>query len=262
MKLSEIFSVLEREIAPASLSAEYCEKYGMHDNSGVIIDCGELVNGVLFSLDFSPSAVREAKLAGYNLIVTHHPAIFRGVSRINVPEDSFSACLAECLRGGISVISMHLNFDCAPRGIDYHLMRGLGGEREEAVMDMLPHGGYGRVFAVGEKSFEEFADGVRSVFSTERCRFYAAGGRVKKVASFCGAGADERAAAFAVKNGADTVVSADMKHHIVTALLDAGINVADMTHYASEFYGFARIYAAIKQKLGIASALFTDGRLL
>ena len=261
MKLSDIFAVLEG-VAPVAVSDEMAPSLGFKDNSGIIIDCGREVTRALFALDFSPRAVSQAEEVGADLIVTHHPAIFAGVRRIHTAADPLSDSIAKCLKGGISVVSMHLNFDAAPRGIDYFLMRGLGGEREEAVLDSPSGGAYGRVYPVREQTFEQFAAQVKKEFNTERCRFYKSGKTVKKVASFCGAGADERAIAFAAANGADTFVSADMKHHQICALTEAGLNVVEMTHYASEIYGLARIYAEIKDSLGVPSSIFIDGRLL
>ena len=75
MKLKDIFEKLEG-VAPVALSDEFCRKYKMYDNSGIIIDCKEEIVGALFSLDLSFKAIEEAKRQGFNLIVTHHPAIF------------------------------------------------------------------------------------------------------------------------------------------------------------------------------------------
>ena len=156
---------------------------------------------------------------------------------------------------------MHLNFDAAPRGIDAWLMRGLGGEREEEVMNVLSDGGYGRLFRVEEQPFERFCKAVSKEFSTGRCRFYGSG-VTKKVASFCGAGCDDDSVAFAVSRGADTFVSADIKHHHIAALANAGLNVIEMTHYASEFYGFSRIYAELKGVYPFPCVLHREDALL
>lgn len=255
MKLTEIFKKLEK-IAPVSLSDEFCKKYGMYDNSGIIIDSGNDVKGALFSLDLSTNAVHEALKHGYNLIVTHHPAIYGGVSRINSDEPIFG-----CIKNGISVISMHLNFDAAPEGIDYHLMHGLGGQNAE-ILDEVSNGGYGRVYEVKPQTFEIFAKQVKKTFSG-RALFYGDKQRVvKKVASFCGAGYDDKALAFAVSNGADVFASSDLKHHEITALLERGLNVIHLTHYSAENYGFNKIYNKISTGLDIPSAYFCDTDLL
>ena len=261
MKLTDIFAVLEG-VASVSVSDEMSAVLGFKDNSGIIIDSGKDVTRAIFALDFSPQTVTKAEQEGADLIVTHHPAIFAGVRRIHTTSDPLSDSLARCLKGGISVVSMHLNFDAAPRGIDYFLMRGLGGEREKAVLETHKGGAYGRVYDVNGQTFEKFAAHVGKEFCTERCRFYGTGKNVRRVASFCGAGADERAIAFAIANGADTFVSAEIKHHHICALTQAGLNVVEMTHYASEIYGLGRIYSEIKDSLGVPSSFFVEDGLL
>ena len=70
MKLTAILKKLE-EVAPVALSDRFCKTYSMYDNSGIIADCGADINGAVFSLDLSDSAVAEAEKRGYNLIVRH-----------------------------------------------------------------------------------------------------------------------------------------------------------------------------------------------
>ena len=256
MKLTEIFKELET-IAPVALSDEFCRKFKMYDNSGIIIDCKEDIKGALFSLDLSFKAIDEAKKRGYNLIVTHHPAIFGGISRISADD-----VIGTCIRSGISVISMHLNFDAAPYGIDYHLMCGLGGEKAE-VLDEIQGGGYGRVYSVREVKFGELENTVRKNFNTERALFYGDKERsVKKVASFCGAGCNNEAIEFAKRCGVDVFVSSDMKHHEIAALIGMGINVIHLTHYSAENYGFNKIYTHISSAFSIPAAFFADKDLL
>ncbi len=261
MKLKEVFAILE-SVAPVSLSDEFCKKYSMYDNSGVILRLSEEVNGALFTLDFSPAAVKQAVKGGYNLIVTHHPAIYGGISRIDEFSDPQSAAIAECIKNGISVISMHLNFDAAPEGIDYHLMRGLGGSECE-VLAPVSGGGYGRLYKVEKQLFSDYFKKVCKEFNTNRALAYGDDKKaITRVASFCGAGCDDRAIKFAANGGADVFVSSDMKHHEITALVQRGINVIHLTHYSAENYGFEKIYQKIKGGFKVKTAYFTDGGML
>ena len=256
MKLTEIFEKLET-IAPVALSDEFCRKYKMYDNSGIIIDCKEEITGALFSLDLSFKAIEEAKKRGFNLIVTHHPAIFGGISRISADD-----VIGTCLKSGISVISMHLNFDAAPNGIDYHLMCGLGGKKAEILED-VQGGGYGRVYSVNGIKFSELEKAVCKNFKTQRALFYGEKSKnVKKIASFCGAGSNNTAIEFAKTNNADVFVSSDMKHHEIAALLGMGINVIHLTHYSAENYGFNKIYTQISSAFTVPTAYFADEDLL
>lgn len=255
MKLAGILKILEDKVAPVALSDELCKKFGMYDNSGVIADCGDEIVGVTFSLDLSRGAIAEAKRRGHNLIVTHHPAIYGGISRINYADP-----IAECVKCGISVISMHLNFDCAPRGIDYHLMKGLGGGNAK-ILIKLSDGGYGRVYDIEPFPFFIYVEEIKIAFQSERVLAYGENKLIKKVASFCGAGCDDNAIAFATESGVDAFVSSDMKHHEIAELLRRGINVIVLTHYASENYGFGKIYNEISTDLPVPSAYHDDAEL-
>lgn len=262
MKVEDVFAFLEKEVAPVALSDEFCAKNKMYDNSGIIINCGGEVKGALFTLDLTDKAVEMAKASGFNLIVTHHPAIFGGITRFDLTDSPQSKTLAECMNKGISVISMHLNFDAAPQGIDYYLCKGLGGDSAE-IAAPLSCGGYGRVYSVAPISFKDFVEKVKKEFATEKVITYGEENKkVSRVASFCGAGCDDYNMRFAANGGADVFVSSDMKHHEILALTQRGIAVIVLTHYASENYGFEKIYLKIKDGLKVKSAYFTDTALL
>ena len=262
MKVEDVYALLEKEVAPVSLSDEFCSKHKMYDNSGIIINCGSQVTGVLFTLDLTQEAVAQAKALGFNLIVTHHPAIYGGISSFDLTDNPQAKTLAECMNGGISVISMHLNFDAAPQGIDYYLCKGLGGENAE-IAAPLSNGGYGRAYSVATVALKDFVKKVKKEFSAEKVITYGEDyKKISRVASFCGAGCDDYNMDFAAKGGADAFVSSDMKHHEILALRQRGIAVIVLTHYASENYGFEKIYLKIKDGFKVKSEYFTDTALL
>lgn len=264
MTVEEALKILEDNIAPVKLSDDFCARYKMYDNSGIIVNCGQAVSGVLFTLDLSVAAIVQAKSHGYNLIVTHHPAIYGGISAFDLTRDSHAQALAMCLNNGISVISMHLNFDVAPQGIDYHLMRGLGGGNEQVdILASVEGGGYGRCYSVPEKTFAQFVSEAKRTFATNRVTSYGRGEReIKTIASFCGAGCDDNAISFAKEKKADVFVSSDLKHHQIAELVDSGLYVIQLTHYCAETFGFKEIYLQIKQKLQVLSTFYADERFM
>ncbi len=258
MRLTEIFKIAD-EIAPFALSKEWCELNQGYDNSGILLDCGEEITKIFFSLDLSMLAIERAKLFGAQLIMTHHPAIYTPLKSLKAGGEGKE--ILSCARAGISVISSHINLDCAKGGIDESLMNGLGGERALCLSEPLSGGGYGRVFEVEETPLQNYVEAVKRKFHTDRVTVY--GDRpVRKVACFCGGGMEERSVAFAAQNGADTFVSSDGKHHLVTAAVESGMNVLLLTHYAAEVYGFHRYYEKIKEKSGVPCEFFADGRYL
>lgn len=259
MKLNDLFKRLEA-VAPVSVSDELCKKYGLYDNSGIILNCCTDVCGVLFTLDLTLNAVDYARSCGFNAIVTHHPAIYGGISRLDAMSDPQAAAIAACLKNGISVISMHLNFDAAESGIDYYLMRAVGGSKAKQHLT-VNGGGYGRVYPVKPVSFAELTKGLQAELNTQRIFAYGENKQINTAASFCGAGCDDRAIAFAAAEGADAFISSDLKHHEIRALLGRGINVIQLTHYASENYGFNKIYKEISSGLPVSSSYFCDAEL-
>lgn len=262
MTVKEVFDYLEREVAPVKLSDDFCAQFKMYDNSGIIINCGNEVSGVLFTLDLTEKAVSKAVELGYNLIVTHHPAIYGGISKFDLTANPQARAIAECIKKGISVISMHLNFDAAPNGIDYYLMCGLGGKNGKCAANPQG-GGYGRVYETEPLALSELANKITERFGTQRALVYGdENKKISKIASFCGAGCDEYNISFAAKNGVDAFVSSDMKHHEILALTGMGIAVIVLTHYASENYGMHQIYLKIKDGLKTPSTYFTDKELL
>lgn len=268
MKLSDVYELLDA-VAPKTLSDEYCARFQAYDNSGILVDTGEDIQGVVFSLDLSFGAIDKAVATGANLIVTHHPAIYGKIASVRAGEiEPLGEKLVACIRRGISVVAMHLNLDTAKGGIDESLCEGIclasGGafDGNAEIMHPLEDGGYGRVYNVNATRFFELANGICEIFDTKRVLVYGPNETVRKVASFCGAGADEESVAFAIKNGADTIVSADWKHHLLAFALERGLKVIDMTHYASEFYGFEKYYKKISRAVGVPCALHTDRVLL
>lgn len=271
MKLHDFYALLNT-VAPKALSDEYCIKYGAYDNSGVLVDTGEEVERVLFSLDLSLHAIQKAKACKANLIVTHHPAIYTKIDGVRASDfQPLGEKLVECIKSGISVISMHLNLDGAVDGIDESLQEGIlrssGADTPTTVQTTLMHplscGGYGRVYPTKTTTLETLAENIKTTFQTQRVVTYGAPDKqIKKVASFCGSGADEEAVAFAVKNGADVIVSSDFKHHVLTLANEKGIAVIALTHYASENYGFEKYYKKIRQSINLACEYHTDNELL
>ena len=177
MTVREIYAKLD-QLAPKSLSDEYCRTYGAYDNSGILVDCGGDVDRVLFTLDLTSAAIAKAKEIGAKLIVTHHPVIYGKIGDVRM-DTSLGGRLISCIQGGISVISMHLNLDCAKGGIDdcladgiYRAAGGLDGagtpRSNLCRYHTLSQGGYGSVFTLPEITAERSQAFAAQVWTTAR----------------------------------------------------------------------------------------------
>ncbi len=243
MKINEIFNILN-EYAPVELSDKFCMAINGFDNSGIIAHVSDDITGVMFSLDLTAYAVEKAIEKGCNLIITHHPAIYKPISSL-----AESDALLKALNNKIGVISFHLNLDVSKYGIDYYLAKGLGGDCQEILIPLGDSVGYGRKFTV-DNTLEEIAERYKKEFSSSKVMVYGnLQEKVSKVATFCGAGLDESEIELA--KDCDLLISADIKHHVILKALTLGKKLIEVTHYSSEFYGFDKFYQAVKDKINV-----------
>ena len=116
--VADILAFLET-LAPASLKMEW-------DNVGLL--CGSKsteVTKILVALDPFEGVCREAADIGAQLIVTHHPLIFRAPNSIT-DETSIGRSIMFLCRHGISAVNAHTNLDVAPGGVNDVLAEKLG----------------------------------------------------------------------------------------------------------------------------------------
>lgn len=110
MKVSELVSYLN-SLAPYT----YQESY---DNSGLLVgNPSAEVKGVLVALDCVESVLDEALSAGANVIVTHHPIIFKGLKRIT-GSSYIERVVQKAIRHDLNLISIHTNLDNMSYGVN------------------------------------------------------------------------------------------------------------------------------------------------
>ena len=233
-------------LAPLKYSLMQIEK-GDYDNSGILLKTHLDVEKVLFSLDLTSETVKRAKKLKCDTVVTHHPAIYYPIKTL----DAFgeTAAFALAAENRLNVISMHLNLDIADGGIDDCLCSGLGGVNPETLNSLDEYSHYGREFKT-DITLAGFKKRIEKNFGTKRITVYGdINAPAGTVASFCGAGSGY-ALDYARKGGvANTVVTADIPHHVLLELTERGKQVVVLTHYASENYGFFRFYERVKNKV-------------
>ncbi len=122
MSLSVTFADIEKAIAsyaPFSLQESY-------DNSGLLIGEGSThVRGVLVCLDVTEQVLHEAVEKGANLVVSHHPLIFRGVKQL-CGNTGVERAVMYALRSGVGILAAHTNLDAAVGGVSCALAAQLG----------------------------------------------------------------------------------------------------------------------------------------
>ena len=199
------------------------------DNDGrmIIPNPSEEVTGVLCALDCTSVAIDMAIDRGYNVIVTHHPLIFKPIGAIT-PDDSVGKRIIKCIKHGISVLSYHTRLDSMQGGVNDVLAGYLGIKNTVAF---LP---YGRIGDVDEQSFEDFAKKTAEALKLDvkSLGLVKASDRVKRVAVVSGCGKDEINDVIAA--GADTFVTGEVMHNHMIDCKELGLNLICGTHYATE----------------------------
>ena len=96
------------------------------DNAGLQVGLTEAeVSGALLCLDVNEQIVDEAIAKGCNLIVSHHPLLFRGLKQIS-GADYVQRCVIKAIKNDIVVVSMHTNMDNAKYGVNWKIAEKLG----------------------------------------------------------------------------------------------------------------------------------------
>lgn len=207
------------EFAPFELAEEW-------DNIGILAGREEQqVTGVLCALDLNFKVIEEAKQKGANLIVTHHPILFRG--RKNLREDDVEGrMLCELVRGNIALIAAHTNFDNAVPGVNDALAAKLG------LQDVRPCENGMRV---GESADENLAQlcarAEKMLGGPVRC-YGEAERPVYRVAVLGGAGGDYAPQAQAA--GADVYLTGEIAHHKAWDAYQSGVCILEAGHAATE----------------------------
>jgi dinuclear metal center YbgI/SA1388 family protein len=213
MKLSDIINELD-SIAPFNLAESW-------DNVGLLLgDPGQDIRSVLIALDVRLDVIARAEETKADLIITHHPLIIEPMKKFDLREAS-ALKLSKLFRAGISLVAMHTNLDAAEGGVADILAGALG------LKDVENHG----FFRTGYVKPENLADWVGGL-PFANAKISDAGRPVEHVAASPGSGMSVWREAFDC--GCDTIVTGDVKFHSAMEACEAGMNVVDLGHFATE----------------------------
>ena len=201
------------------------------DNVGLL--CGSKsapVTKVLVALDPFEHVCREAADWGAQVIVTHHPLIFRPLPNVTDQTSIGRAIMMLCCHG-ISAINAHTNLDQVSGGVNDVLAATL---ELENVSILNPRDGIGllRCGEVAEQPLESFLNHVKTRLHCEGLRYVSGGKPVHKVAVGGGSCADGMLEALAA--GCDTFVTSDIKYNQFWDAHDLGLNLIDAGHFHTE----------------------------
>lgn len=236
MRLHDLVGILE-EIAPPALAEDFDA-----GRIGLAVEGSAEVTRVATALDPTPYAIRRAIDAGAQALVTHHALIWDPVNAIDA---GLAVRLKLLLDAGLSLYTMHTNYDNAPGGVN-DVLAGLVG-----LSSPEPFRG-GRIGDIPETALRPFAAGVARKLG---CGVeYAGDGdrRVRRVAVAAGSGF-RQGLGEAMRAGADALLSSELKHDVILGC--GGVALVSAPHYFTE----APAMRALADRLSpIVPAAFID----
>lgn len=248
-----------REFAPVSLAEEW-------DNVGFLLgDEGRDCARVMTCLTLTPDVAEEAVWERADLIVTHHPTLFRPVRRL-VADDVEGRMLLELIAAGVAVYSPHTSYDSAAAGINRQLAEQLGlvdievlRERAEPAAEALagepevpvplPEAqGAGRCGLLREPTtLRGLIERVKSALGLARLQFVGdEGQQIARVAIACGSGGEFLPDAIA--HGCQALVTGETRFHTCIEARARGVALILPGHYATERPGMQRLVEVIAAK--------------
>ena len=241
----EVMDAVER-IAPKRLAEEW-------DNPGLLVGSPKQeVHKVLVCLDAGDAAVEEAVRKGADMIVSHHPIIFRPIKKLRT-DLPLGRRIRELMKHDIAVLAAHTNLDIARGGVNDVLakklrLQDLGpfvvSRQEDDGAESL-----GRMGRLAEQlSAEEFARQVKAALPVSHVRLAFAGSHpVNKVAICSGSGAEFIGKAASL--GADAYVTGDVRYHDAQHAVERGMHVIDAGHFGTEFPVVAELRSMLEKEL-------------
>ena len=208
-----------------------------YDNAGLQIGltAEQEVTGALLCLDVTEAVIDEAERMGCNLIVAHHPLLFRGLKSIT-GQSYVERCVIKAIQKGIGIYAAHTNLDNAEGGVNYRIAEKLGLENL-TFLDAKP-GVTAGAGVVGELPMAEdeqsFLHRVKMLFGIQCIRHNQLCGREIRRVALCG-GAGGFLLPNAIAQGADAFLTGEMRYHDYFGH-EGDLLIAEMGHYESEQY--------------------------
>ena len=247
--VQHIAEIMNR-IAPRQLAEDW-------DNPGLLVGNFDApVEKIFVCLDVSEEVIRDAVDFGAQLIVAHHPIIFRAVKnfRTDLP---LGRKLELLIKNDVAVFAAHTNLDSVQGGVNDVLAERIG------LLDVKNFGeeefSLGRIGRLPEKmSARDFAAHVKKSLNAGSVRLVDAGDFEIERVGICG-GAGAEFIAKAKFYGAQAFVTGDVKYHEAQSAVENKIHVVDAGHFATEFpivHALAELlraeFAALDYKIKIA----------
>ena len=230
MKIKQVLSALE-QFAPLPLQESW-------DNAGLQLGLTEAeVSGALLCLDVNEAIVDEAIRKGCNLIVSHHPLLFRGLKQISGADD-VQRCVIKAIKHDIVVVSMHTNMDNARNGVNWKIAERMGLKDCRFFAKKEVDGVEAGSGVIGDlpepMAASDFIQMVKERFQVACAQCNELLERPISRVAICG-GAGDFLLDDAIRQGADAFITGEMHYHVYFGH-EQQLQICVIGHYQSEQY--------------------------
>lgn len=229
LKVKDIVTIME-DYAPVQLKESY-------DSVGLMVgDSACEVTKILIALDCTLKVIEEAIICGCNLIITHHPLLFRKPDSITT-NTLQGKKIIKLIKNNINLYSSHTNLDSTPNGINEIIMRILDFNKNQILETsaLNKEAGIGRIATLDETiTLEKLINRVKLKLDIQTIRYCGDEGKtINKVAVINGSGQDY--IAMAIKKGAECIITGDTTYHYISDYNEEEIAIIDAGHFDTEW---------------------------
>ena len=251
-KVLDIYNFIDK-IAPFESQMDF-------DNSGLLIgNFNQKINKILLCLDITREVIDEAIKLNINLIISHHPVIFKSIRRI-----SFDYVCYLLIKNNICAICAHTNLDLSEIGTNFCLFEKLSLKNKKSLSFYEKNNKNYVLGYTGELESEinsrDFAIFVKKKLECLGVRFTDISKKIKKVAVSSGAGGNLISEAFNKK--CDAFLTGEIKHSDILFANEHGISIFDVGHFKSENLVISHLRNILQKEFSmlefVESRVFSD----
>ncbi|AOR23002.1 Nif3-like dinuclear metal center hexameric protein [Clostridium taeniosporum] len=241
--VKDLAKIIE-EKAPKFLKEDF-------DNVGLMVgDKNKEVNTVLLALDCTKEVIKEAVENNVDLIITHHPLIFKKPKSI-ISGDLLGDKVIDLIKNDINLYSCHTNLDSAKGGINDMLLELLNLKHSKIIESSSIKGfedcGLGRIVDLEEViELDEIINKLKKRLNMKNMRVVRGAKNINKLAVINGSGQDFFYTAKEL--GVNCIITGDTTYHFASDFKEYGINIIDAGHFSTEWLAFIKSLEFLKNK--------------
>lgn len=231
------------------------------DNVGLLVGNNKKdVKKIQLSIDATEKAVDYAAQNNVDMIVTHHPLIFKPLKSIVMSELS-GRKIIKLIENGLNLYSIHTNLDSSKDGLNDYILELLEVKKYK-IIDINANdetAGIGRMYTLEEKiTILEYADFIKTKMEIKNVRVTSNDlkSEVKKIALINGSGMSYWRKVKSL--GADLFITGDISYHDALDAKESGLHLIDIGHFESENC-FSELLKKNLEEIGLEVLIFNDG---